>query len=288
MIGFVDAHAASSARVVGMSEEESIPPPGNGHDRRRDVIAAVITCSAIGAAIVHMVKPDLKIDAVTAALLAVAVVPWLGALFESIELPGGTKFQYKQLVDRIQAAEEHTTRAGHAADDASRTARLAFVATGSADHEGPPGSTVSETIAQLATEYTQVRDRMESGPERTSVMEQIFANLVTATRREHDFDIERSLKSDNPGTRLAAYARLYGRPEADHLDTLIEAVLGDEQRAFSQYWGFQAISTIVDAAGVGRIRLGDVDKLETCLSRLPRDSDRIGVLARLIAKVRAR
>ncbi|MFD4975675.1 hypothetical protein [Streptomyces sp. NPDC058424] len=47
-----------------------------------------------------MVKPDLKIDAVTAVLLAVAVGPWLGALFDSIELPGGTKFQYKQLVDR--------------------------------------------------------------------------------------------------------------------------------------------------------------------------------------------
>ncbi|MFB6961446.1 hypothetical protein ACFCYB_31695 [Streptomyces sp. NPDC056309] len=69
--------------------EEPIRSPRSGRDRRRDVIAAVITCSAIGAAIVHVVKPDLKIDAVTAVLLAVAAVPWLGALFDSIELPAG-------------------------------------------------------------------------------------------------------------------------------------------------------------------------------------------------------
>ncbi|MGW0951328.1 multicopper oxidase domain-containing protein [Streptomyces sp. NPDC002405] len=88
-----------------------------------------------------MAKPGLKIDAVTAVLLAVTAVPWLAALFE---LPGGTKFQYKRLVDRIEAAEEHSARAGHAADDVSRTARLAFVADGSADDEGATGSTVSE------------------------------------------------------------------------------------------------------------------------------------------------
>lgn len=183
--------------------EEPIRNPQSGSDRRRDVIAAVITCSAIGAAIVHVVKPDLKIDAVTAVLLAVAVVPWLGALFDSIELPGGTKFQYKQLVDRIEAAEEHSARAGHAADDASRTARLAFVAGGSADDEGATGSTVGEAVAQLAAEYTQVRERMASSPERTNLMEQIFADLVTATRRERDFDVEGSLGSEDPGTRLA-------------------------------------------------------------------------------------
>ncbi|MGW2899290.1 hypothetical protein ACWDAO_33065 [Streptomyces sp. NPDC001212] len=268
--------------------EEPIPGPRSGHDRRRDVIAAVITCSAIGAAIVHAVEPGLKIDAVTAVLLAVAVVPWLGALFDSIELPGGTKFQYKRLVDRIEAAEERSARAGHAADDASRTARLAFVAGGSADDEGATGSTVSGTVAQLAAEYTQVRERMASSPERTNLMEQIFADLVTATRREQDFDVEDSLKSHDPGTRLAAYARLYARPDADHLDPLVEAVLGDEDRAFSQYWGFKTITAVIDTAGAGRMRIGDVDRLETCLSRLPRDSDRIGVLARLLDKIEAR
>ncbi|MFJ5154532.1 hypothetical protein ACIQCF_23680 [Streptomyces sp. NPDC088353] len=221
-------------------------------------------------------EPGLKIDAVTAVLLAVAVVPWLGALFDGIELPGGTKFQYKRLVDRIEAAEERSARAGHAADEASRTARLAFVAGGSADDEGATGSTASGTVAQLAAEYTQVRERMASSPERTNLMEQIFADLVTATRREQDFDVEDALKSHDPGTRLAAYARLYARPDADHLDPLVEVVLGDEDRAFSRYWGFKTITAVVDTTGAGRMRIGDVDRLETCLSRLPCDSDRIG------------
>ncbi|MFG2884724.1 hypothetical protein ACGFYV_20945 [Streptomyces sp. NPDC048297] len=271
-----------------MAEEESIPGRGDRHDRRRDVIAAIVTCVAIGAAVVHMVAPGLKIDAVTAVFLAVAVVPWLGSLFDSIELPGGTKLQYKQLVDRIEAAEERTAQAGSAADDASRTARLAFVSTGGPDDEGTAGSTASETVAQLAAEYTQARDDMESGPERTSLMEQIFADLVTFTRRDRDFDVEGSLTSGDPGTRLAAYARLYARPEDDHLDTLLETVLGDEPLAFSQYWGLQAIDAVVDAEGAGRMRLEDIDALEACLPRLPRDSDRIGVLRRLLAKIRAR
>ncbi|MFD4975676.1 hypothetical protein [Streptomyces sp. NPDC058424] len=162
------------------------------------------------------------------------------------------------------------------------------MAGGSADDEGATGSTVSEAVAQLAAEYTQVRERMASSPARTNLMEQIFADLVTATRRERDFDVEGSLGSEDPGTRLAAYARLYARPDADHLYPLVEAVLGDEDRAFSQYWGFKAITAVVDAAGADSMRIGDIDRLETCLSRLPRDSDRIGVLARLLDKISAR
>lgn len=270
-----------------MAEEENTRRRGTGHDRRRNAVAALITCLAIGAAIVHVADPSLKVDAVTAVFLVVAVVPWLGALFDSIELPGGMKLQYKQLVDRIDAAEERTVQAGHAADDASRAARLAFVATGGQDDEPASDFGASETVAGLAAAYDQAREFMPNGPGRTVVMERIFADLVTTTRRERDFDVEGSLTSDDPGTRLAGYARLYARPDAGHLHSLIDAVLADEERAFSQYWGFQAIGAILDTAGAGALLAREVAELQACLVRLPRDSDRIGVVSRLLARIRS-
>ncbi|MES9511657.1 hypothetical protein ABWJ92_35550 [Streptomyces sp. NPDC000609] len=49
--------------------------------------------------------------------LAMNIVPWRGNLFESIELPGGTRFQYRQPADRMKAAEERSVQTGRAADD---------------------------------------------------------------------------------------------------------------------------------------------------------------------------
>lgn len=266
--------------------------PGHRRGRRRDVIAAVLTGTAVAAAVVHMVKPDIRIDGVTAVLLVVAVVPWLGSVFDSIELPGGARFQYRQLVDRVEAAEEHSAQAGRAADDATRTARVAFVTRSGEDSGAPdtPGDGPGEAagaVGHLASEYTGLRAHAPSGAARTARMEQIFADLVTATRRLDDFDIRAALRSADPGTRLAGYARLYARPDGDHLDELTQAVLGDEQYAFSQYWGFHAIAAVVDKAGAGRLRLAQVEELDDCLARLPADSDRIPFLRRLLAKIRS-
>lgn len=97
-----------------MDEGDSGGQARRTHGLRRHIVAAVLTCSAIGAAAVHVIKPDLKIDGITVVLLVVAAVPWLGDLFDSIELPGGAKFQYAQLVHRIEAGEERTVRIGRA------------------------------------------------------------------------------------------------------------------------------------------------------------------------------
>ena len=56
-----------------------------------------ITIASIAIAAVHMIWPDLKIDAVTLTLVIVAVVPWLAPLFKSLELPGGLKFEFQEL-----------------------------------------------------------------------------------------------------------------------------------------------------------------------------------------------
>ncbi|MFI6336200.1 hypothetical protein [Streptomyces sp. NPDC050535] len=267
-----------------MAEEDVRGGPGDGQSRRRDVIAGVITCAALAAAVVHAVAPGIAVDGVTALLLAVAVVPWLGDLFDSIELPGGAKFQYKQLVNRIEATEEATARAGGAADDASRAARIALVATGGTELEETPDGEAKAAVERLAADYTWVREHEESGPARTDRMERIFADLVALSPRMGDFDVAARLDSADPGTRLAAYARLYARPDGMFLDALTEAVLREEH-AFSKYWGFHAIRAIVARSGAGRMRLEHLDALRACLSRLPGGSDRRAALVRLLAEL---
>jgi hypothetical protein len=43
------------------------------------------------------VYPNARIDAITLALFAIAIVPWLGSILRSLELPGGWKVEYNDL-----------------------------------------------------------------------------------------------------------------------------------------------------------------------------------------------
>jgi len=67
-----------------------------------------ITVIAVVTAIVHLVRPGLAIDGITATLLIVAVLPWLSSLFKSIELPGGLKVEYRDL----EKIEERARKSG--------------------------------------------------------------------------------------------------------------------------------------------------------------------------------
>ena len=51
----------------------------------------LVTSVALAAAVFHLIWSDLKVDGVIVALIVVALMPWLGAVFDSIELPGGVK-----------------------------------------------------------------------------------------------------------------------------------------------------------------------------------------------------
>ncbi len=69
-------------------------------------IQIIITIFAVGVAIIHAWFPSVKIDAITVTLIAIAVIPWLGALFKSVELPGGVKVEYKDLERVAKKVEE--------------------------------------------------------------------------------------------------------------------------------------------------------------------------------------
>lgn len=69
-------------------------------------IQIVITLAASGIAILHSWFPSITIDAITVTLVGIAVLPWLGPLFKSIEIPGGVKVEFNELVAAGKKVEE--------------------------------------------------------------------------------------------------------------------------------------------------------------------------------------
>lgn len=69
-------------------------------------IQVVITAVATGIAIFHSWFPSITIDAITVTLLGIAVIPWLGPLFKSVEIPGGVKVEFNDLEAARKKVEE--------------------------------------------------------------------------------------------------------------------------------------------------------------------------------------
>jgi hypothetical protein len=65
-----------------------------------------VTLVALALALVHLRWPSLAIDAITVTLLIAAVLPWLGPLFKSLELPGGWKVEFQDLQRTAERAEQ--------------------------------------------------------------------------------------------------------------------------------------------------------------------------------------
>lgn len=71
--------------------------------RRVQIGISVVSGLAI---IVHLIWPELSIDGVTLTLLAFAILPWLAPLLKALELPGGWKVEFQDLLQRQREAEE--------------------------------------------------------------------------------------------------------------------------------------------------------------------------------------
>ena len=69
------------------------------------LIQYVISIGSVLAAVTHLLFPELAIDAVTVTLLVVAVLPWLGHIFKSIEVPGLGRVEYHEL-ERVESQAE--------------------------------------------------------------------------------------------------------------------------------------------------------------------------------------
>jgi len=85
-----------ASRTKGAAQNTE-PTPGPSR-----LLRTLISVGALLVAVVHLVWPDLGIDAVTLALFVIAIAPWLGPIFSSVELPGGWKFEYQQIQRQME------------------------------------------------------------------------------------------------------------------------------------------------------------------------------------------
>jgi len=78
-----------------------------------------ITIVALVIVLIHLKIPTLAIDAITVALLIVAIAPWLAPILKTLELPGGLKIEFHQL----EEAGDKADRAG-LLDESDRKSEL--------------------------------------------------------------------------------------------------------------------------------------------------------------------
>jgi hypothetical protein len=64
-----------------------------------------ISVSACVFLIAHLVWPSLKVDAIALTLFGIAIIPWLGNVFKSVEMPGGLKFEFQDFANAAKVAE---------------------------------------------------------------------------------------------------------------------------------------------------------------------------------------
>lgn len=210
----------------------------------KDNLPLKIVVSAIGllAAIVHVSRPDLRIDSVTIVLLVIAAIPWAQPLIKSIELLG-VKLELQELHAKVAEARG-------AAESASRQVGVALAVS-----TPPPqpdvlldSEAVENKIKTLADEYNHIRATQKSGGQRTTAMTNVVSQMIELVRRMPSFDPKRLLTNENRGLRLFGYAFLYERPDPAFLLPLVESVTRIEDKPFGQYWGLQAVKRVIPNA----------------------------------------
>jgi hypothetical protein len=216
-------------------------------------LGLAISLIAVLAAITHVVWPSARIDGTTALLLGIALIPWLGELLESIELPGGLMVKYREIARRQDEVEA-------SAREASSTAQAALGAAGSAKAD----------VDELIAKFRDLRSRPFPG--RTAELDRLFGALVKVV--PDDFDAAQALGSSDAGMRLAGYAyAYYGRAEPELLTSAADALAREETR-FNQYWALNTIGRIVVVNGTRIVPKSLIEQLRALERSLPEDSTR--------------
>lgn len=66
-------------------------------------VSILISAGALAIALLHVLLPTVEIDAITIALLILALLPWIGPIFKSIELPGGIKLELREEMRQLKS-----------------------------------------------------------------------------------------------------------------------------------------------------------------------------------------
>lgn len=238
----------------------------------RAITGTVVTLGALAVLATRMIWPNLGIDAIAVALLVLAALPWLGAIFKSFNTPLGGA-EYRDFKDQLQEVAE-----------AAESARMIAEASEARDlaRQDARIKPDSSSIVQLASMYDVVRGNMKSGTASTDEMTTIVGRMVVAYEAGAQIDVQQFLTDRTGGKRLAAYIRLYVKPEGAFLLPLIDAV-SNEAQAFCQYWALRALSRIVDTDPEG-MDLNTQRRLQRIANDLPANSDRRYQIGRILER----
>jgi hypothetical protein len=61
------------------------------------IFSIIITCAAVALMVIHLFYSTIAIDIITITLFIIAIIPWAGQIFQSVKLPGGIEFVYREL-----------------------------------------------------------------------------------------------------------------------------------------------------------------------------------------------
>jgi hypothetical protein len=238
-------------------------------------IRSAVTLAAMAIAAVHLSRPTVKIDGVLLGLLAVAVVPWLGSIFESVE-GAGWKLTYRTLRAELDSTrDELQTTKGEVA---SARQRADFIESVGVTDLRP--SSPAEEMLQLIRRYDSVRENMKSGPQRTKEMTDVVRHLTLLAPKLGDVDWSAYLASQDGGERIAAYSYFYAEPRPGIAPELTYALTNLEDKPFGQYWAIRALGRI---AGISPSSVqGLVPIWQDFLAKLPVGTDRYYELSNVI------
>ncbi len=74
------------------------------------ITSAVITATALALAGVHVARPQVNIDSITLALVAIAFLPWLAPVIKSVTLPGGVGLELRDVRQQLEQVSERVSR----------------------------------------------------------------------------------------------------------------------------------------------------------------------------------
>ena len=213
----------------------------------------LVTGIALVVAVVHLAFPRAEIDAVTVALLALAVLPWLGELVESLEGPGGWKVKYRELKREFNAVKGDVTELKETTDVAAEERQDESGAFARSDatpqHVSESAtSTAADELQTLCSRYNEIRSTQRASGQRTSNMTGVVQRMIALAPQLDAFDWTRNLYAADRGERLAAYAYLYARPDPAAARPLLESVTKVEDKPFGQYWGIKAMRQVLPRA----------------------------------------
>jgi len=258
------------------------------HPRDYKIVAQwLITIVAIALVVVHLSPLSLKIDNTVLALFVISIIPWLGSVFKTVELPGFAKFEYIEkkvdtlnndvanVKDEVSGAIESSRKFSEATSEA---VRLSLAATRAVQADP------KKALLELADEYVKTRKRLPRGAERTGEVSRIFGKMTAVACDLKDLDVRNLLESEDEGKRLAAIAFLYANPNPNPhaIDQLIASVTEQEDKAFNQYWGLRTIQKLLGVGGP--ISVMNLGKLREFSGRLHRGTDRYFEVNRILAE----